>query len=80
MLFMFCGFHLYLFFCFCDFDFIANYTVGCGQPICYGVFTGFSLHDTYVRELNEVAERDAELNHVKIQLWRRIAAAVTQWK
>ncbi len=30
----------------------------------------------YVRELNNAAERDAELCRVKTQLWRRIAAAM----
>jgi uncharacterized small protein (DUF1192 family) len=35
-------------------------------------------NEKYVRELNETAERDAELAHVKAQLWRRIAAVMTE--
>jgi hypothetical protein len=32
--------------------------------------------ERYVREMNETAERDAELSRVKAQLWRRISAAM----
>jgi hypothetical protein len=32
--------------------------------------------EKHVRELNEAAERDAELSRVKAQLWQRIAAAM----
>jgi hypothetical protein len=32
--------------------------------------------ERYVREINETAERDAQFNRVKAQLWRRISAAM----
>jgi hypothetical protein len=32
--------------------------------------------EKHVRELNEAAERDAELSRIKAQCWRRIAAAM----
>jgi hypothetical protein len=32
--------------------------------------------ERYVREMNETAERDAQFNRVKAQLWRRISAAM----
>jgi len=31
-----------------------------------------------IREMNEVAERDAKLSGIKAQLWRRIAAAMAE--
>jgi hypothetical protein len=34
--------------------------------------------EKHIRELNEAAERDAELSRIKAQLWRRIAAAMTE--
>jgi hypothetical protein len=32
--------------------------------------------ERYVREINETAERDAQSNRVKTQLWRRISIAM----
>ncbi len=35
-------------------------------------------NEKYVRELNEAAERDANTSRIKAQLWRRIAAAMSE--
>jgi hypothetical protein len=35
-------------------------------------------NEKYVQELNEAAERDANMSRIKAQLWRRIAAATTE--
>ncbi len=35
-------------------------------------------NEKYVRELNEAAELDAKMSRIKAQLWRRIAATMTE--
>jgi hypothetical protein len=34
--------------------------------------------EKHIRQQNEIAEREAELNRIKAQLWRRISAAMSE--
>ncbi|MGD0813547.1 MAG: hypothetical protein ABSA83_08085 [Verrucomicrobiota bacterium] len=35
-------------------------------------------NEEYVRQLNDAAERDAEMSRIKARLWRRISAAMKE--